>query len=64
MGHYRSEMYTDHRSEKEKEEDERKWNRKKEIEKQVLERLGIKRSELKILHSILKDSWNYSSELD
>jgi len=60
MGHYYSEMHSDNRTEKEKKEDVKKAARKQELEKALCKVFNCKRSELKVVADILKESWNYS----
>ncbi len=59
MGHYRSEMYYDNRTEEQKLEDAQKAKRKVELEKKICKVFDCKRSELKVVANILKESWNY-----
>lgn len=53
MGHYYSEMNSDDRT------PEQKQKRREQIEKHLCDVLKCKRCELKIVHEILKESWNY-----
>lgn len=57
MGHYYSEMYSDTRTKKEKEKDSKKAKRKEELQKKLCEVFDCKKSELKYVYDILKDSW-------
>lgn len=62
MGHYYSEMYSDHRTPEQKKEDAEKQKTRQQIEKHLCDVLKCKRGELKIVYEILKESWNYRND--
>ena len=62
MGHYYSEMYSDDRTPEQKKEDANKQKRRKQLEKKICDVFKCKRGELKIVHEILKESWNYGND--
>ncbi len=59
MGHYLSEMYSDDRTDEEIKRDNERQHSKEQLEAKLCKVFSCKKSELKIIAEILKESWGY-----